>query len=166
VPELPVPLEFQLDAPPWESVPPASLGVENASFLAVRRGLGDDYSPTISVSGDLRPDAATLEDIAEESLQLLRVQAEDVELVTRQDTGTEQAPSIMQAIGATATIDGRRHDLRQVQVLLSLLDADEPARRAVVILTLSCTFRQFDSVAPEFQAMVASVRPVTGSRPG
>lgn len=162
---LPVPIEFELPGPEWEPVPPESLGVTNASFLAVRRGVDGEYTPTISISGDLRPDDATLDEIAEESLQLLRVQAEDVELVKRSDIGSAEAPAVTQLISATVSLEGRRLALRQAQVLVSFLDTKEPSKRAVVVFSCTTTDTQFDTVGREFQAMVASVRPTPEAPP-
>lgn len=156
--ELPVPVQLELP-PSWERVEPASLGVTNAALLAVRRGLDDDYHPTISVSGDWRTDGASAERIADESLALLTVQgAEDVELAGRRTVGGESAPSVLQTIGATAVIDGRRFDLRQLQVVSAFPDLEHPERQAVLIYTLSCTFAQYDAMGREFRAFMASVR--------
>lgn len=159
---LPVPVRFALPDPAWEPVVPESLGVSNAAFLAVRRGLPGDYDPTITVSGDWRVDDATLEQIADESVVKLRVEgAEEVELVERRTMGTEHAPAITQAIGAVAQVNGRRRDLRQAQVLQGLVDTEDPTRRIVVIYTLTCTYAQWEHVVPEFQAFMASVEVVT-----
>lgn len=157
---LPVPIRFELPGPEWESVPPESRGVTNAAFLAVRRDTGDDYEPTITISGDWRNDPATLEDIADESLVLARSQATDVELLKRREMGTEHAPGITQLIGATITMNGRTFDLRQAQALTGLVDVEDPTRRVVVIYTFTCTYRQFDTYGREFQDFMRTVRVV------
>jgi hypothetical protein len=51
---LPVPVRFGLPNDQWEPVRPETLDVVNAAFLAVRRGLGGSYDPTLTVSGDWR----------------------------------------------------------------------------------------------------------------
>jgi hypothetical protein len=155
---LPVPVAFELPNDHWEAVQPESLGVHNAAFLAVRRGVSDVYAPTITVSGDWRDDDATLEQIADESLLNLSAQgATEVELVKRREVGTEHAPAILQSLGALAQAEGRTFDLRQAQVVMGLVDVEQPERRAVVIYTLTCTYAQFDEMGPEFQEFLASL---------
>ena len=157
---LPVPIRFELPGPDWEAVPPESRGVTNAAFLAVRHGTGDDYEPTITISGDWRNDPTTLAEIADESLVLARAQATDVELLKRSEMGTEHAPGITQLIGATIAMNGRTYDLRQAQALTGLVDVEDAGKRVVVIYTLTCTYRQFDTYAPEFQEFMRTVRVV------
>jgi len=158
---LPLPVRFALPDEAWTPVDPASLGVRNAAFLAVRSGAAGEYHPTITVSGGWRSDDASLEQIADESVEKLRVEgAEEVELLQRRSLGTEHAPALTQAVGAVATVDGRRQDLRQAQVVQGLVDVEDPARRVVMIYTLSCTFRQWEQMVPEFQAFMATVEVV------
>ena len=154
---LPVPVH--LDLPPqWEAVEPASLGVE-AALLACRRGLEDDYVPTIAVSGGIRTDGVTLVGVADESLAKLTAEgAEDVELAGRREMGGPHSPAVVQTIGATALIEGRRFDLRQLQVLQGMVDVDDPANVVVLVYTLSCTFRQYDEIGREFQELMRTVR--------
>ena len=159
---LPVPVRFALPGPAWRSVEPASLGVTNAAFLAVRGGLPGGYEPTITISGDWRTDGATLEQIADESLVKLRAQASEVELVKRGEVGSERAPAIMQSIGAMATYEGRTFDLRQVQALTEIIAVEDPSRRAVTIYSLTCTYAQLDDVGPEFERFMGSVQVVPG----
>ena len=155
--DLPFPIRIELP-PRWERVDPAAWGVTNAALFAVRRGLDDEYTPTLSVSGAWRTDSASVEQIADESLTLLNEQgATDVELVTRRVIPGEHAPAVLQAIGATAVIDGRTFDLRQIQAISALTDLSHPQRHAVLIYTVSCTYRQYNEMGREFQAFMASV---------
>lgn len=155
---LPIPVRFDLPSDLWEPVPPESLGVENAAFLAVRRGAEGDFTPTLSIAGDWRTDDATLEEIADESLAVLRGQgATEVELVKRREIESDHAPAITQALGAMAVYDGRTLDLRQAQVVQGIVDVHDPQKRVVVTYTLTCTFKQFDEMVPEFQQFMATV---------
>ncbi len=155
---LPLPVRFELPSTDWEAVLPESLGVENAAFLAVRRNLPDDYSPTISISGGRRDDSATLEEIGDESLLLLRAQATEVELLKRTSMGTELAPAVTQLFGAVAATGGRRYDLRQAEVVAGFVDVDDHTRRVVIIYTFTCTYAQFDTIGREFQEFMATVK--------
>jgi hypothetical protein len=157
---LPVPIRFELPGPDWEAVPPESRGVTNAAFLAVRRGTGDSFEPTISISGDWRNDPASLEQIADESLVVARAQASEVELLKRRAMGTEHAPAITQLMGATIAMGGETFDLRQAQALTGLVDVEDPTKRVVVIYSFTCTYRQFEAYGPEFQDFMRTVRVV------
>ncbi len=154
---LPLPIRVRLPNESWETVEPASLGVQNAALLAVRDGLDDDYSPTITVSGDWRTDGASMVDIAAESLAKTEAEAEEVELLDRHEVVSDTAPVVTQVVGAVIEVDGKRHDLRQLQQLRGYVDLDDPARRAIVIHTLTCTYAQFDDMGREFTDYLASI---------
>lgn len=157
---LPVPIRLALPDH-WEQVDPTAWGVRNAALLAVRRGLDDDYTPTITVSGDWRTDDVPVEQIADESVaKLVAEGASDVEVVGRRHVGGEHTPAVLQTLGATIAAQGRRFDLRQLQVVSALVDVEHPERRIVLIYTLSCTYAQFDEMGREFQQLMASVEVV------
>jgi hypothetical protein len=158
---LPIPVRFELPGPEWEPIDPEANGVPNAAFLAVRRGTPGDYTPTLSVSGGWRNDGSTLEQIADESLEVLRAQgASDVELVKRRVIDSETAPAVTQSMGAVVQVDGRSYDLRQAQAVQGMVDVEDPAKRVVVLYTFTSTFAQFDEYGPEFQRFMASVEVV------
>ncbi|WP_203337479.1 hypothetical protein [Nocardioides limicola] len=157
--QLPVPLEFRLPNEHWEPMVPETLGVEYAAFLAVRRNLDPAYSPTITISGDYRLDEATLSDIADEAVAKYQGQVDQLRLLQRQDIGSAEAPGISQLIGMSAPIDGTHFDLRQGQILMALIDQDDPTKRVVLIYTLSCTADQLAQMSGEFQEFLASTRP-------
>lgn len=165
---LPVPVRFELPNSHWRPVSPASYGVTNAAFLAVRADVPGDYTPLLTISGDWRTDPASLADIADESLAILRGEgADDVELVKRTSIESELAPAITQSLGAVVTVDARRHDVRQTQAIQALHDVHDPAKRVVLTYTLTCTYAQLDALGPEFQDFVASVQVTPGqSTPG
>lgn len=163
--ELPVPVRLQLP-PQWERVDPTAWGVRNAALLAVRRGLDDDYTPTIAVSGDWRTDGATVDQVADESVAKLQAEgASQVELVDRRRVGGDNAPAVLQTIGAVAEIDGRTFDLQQLQVVNVLVDVTHAERRIVLIYTLSCTYAQLAAMGREFQQLMATVEVVPPEAP-
>lgn len=163
---LPLPVRFALPGEQWEPVSPESLGVTNAAFLAVRRGLPGDYDPIITISGGWRPDDATLEQIADESVQKLTLEgATEVELLKRRVIESDHAPAITQSIGAVVAVGGRTFDLRQAQAVQALLDVQDPTKRVVNIYTLTCTYAQWEQLVPEFQTFMASVEVGPGDEP-
>lgn len=153
-----LPMTFRLPGPQWRQVDPASVGVQGAAFFAARSVPAGEYTPTISVSGGPRQDAAPLSVVADEALTLFRAQAEDVELVSRTDSGSEEVPGLTQLMGGEVTVDGRRYDLRQGQAMMRIADVEDPSAVVIVIYTLTSTYAQFESVVPEFQQFVASAR--------
>jgi hypothetical protein len=159
-PPLPVPLSFRLPNDHWQPADPEALGVVDAAFLAVRREhVGDDYAPTLTVSGGLRTDEATLDDIADEAVAVFAEQAADVELVKRRAYGSPEAPGVLQVVGGTLEMPPRRFDLRQAHVLLGMTDVHDRHKRVVVKVVLSTTYAQFQTYLPELQEFVASLRP-------
>lgn len=165
--KLPVDLELQLPGPDWKPVEPESFGVQNAALLLVRHNLSETYAPTISISGDVRSDPATMAEIADESLALLRAQARHVELLQRDEVGTPEAPAITQVVEVITEVNEENMNLRQGQVLTGLIDTNDPDKRVVLIYTLTCTSDQFPQMAQEFQTFMGTVRPVpTESSPG
>lgn len=158
---LPVPVTFELPGPAWRPADPAALGVSNAAFVAVRDDdEGSGFTPLLTISGGVRQDALTLEEIADESLAVLARQGEEVELIQRRVHGDPAAPGLTQLMGCEAVVDGRRLDLRQGQAIAAYVDVHDPALRAVHLYTVTCTYRQFPVVAREFEEFMASLRPV------
>ncbi len=156
---IPIPIAFRLPDPVWQAVDPTSLGVTNAAFLAVRREhVGDDYAPTITVSGDTRLDDATLEQIGDEAVEVLSAQAGDVELIKRRDYGSDQAPGLLQQLDCRITTEAGELDIRQLQALLEMRDVSGGGGRVVLKVVLSTTFAQHDACLPEFQEFLRSVR--------
>lgn len=170
---LPVPVSFKLPGDQWSPQQPSSLGVANADFLAVRTavrtavhtavrpGDGSGYRPVLTVSGGLRDEAVTLDVVAGESLEVLRTQAAEVELLHRRRVGDwvgGGVPGITQLLGGTAVVGGRSHELRQGQLLLDLVDIHDPAKRAVLVCTVTCTAEQLPVVGPEFEQFVSTIR--------
>src|SRR3954468_23960810 len=98
---LPVPISFRLPNELWSPADPDALGVTNAAFLAVRDEGEGDYAPTITISGGLRTDAASMDDIGDEAVSVFAQQAAEVELVTRQGYGSPEAPGLLQVVAGT-----------------------------------------------------------------
>ena len=156
----PIPIAFELPNEHWQPADPDALGVTNAAFLAVRSvDDGAGYAPTLTLSGGLRTDDASLDDIGDEAVTAFAQQAADVELVTRRDYGSSEAPGLLQVVGGTLSMEGQRFDLRQAHVLIAMADVHDQERRVVVKMVLSTTYAQFETYLPELQDFVASLRP-------
>lgn len=154
----PIPIQFRMPNDEWVQSEPSELGLTNAVFVAVRRGFHDGYAPVLTVSGGWRTDAASFQQIADESLEVLEKDATDVELVKRTEVGTEHAPAIAQSLAGTATYEGRRLDLRRFQAITGIVDVNDPSKRFVIIYSLTCLYRQSEQMKDEFQELMNTVR--------
>lgn len=156
---LPVPIEFQLPGG-WYAADPTESGAPGMLFVAKHPASsmgGDRFVANITVSG-YRRDGADPTQLAEESVHRLR-QAASVRVVKRIGVGSVRAPGITQLLNMRTTYGGEPLELMQHQAYLSLQDIEDPRKRAIVELALTCTPRQFSSLASDFGEFVRSVRP-------
>ncbi|MFC6285504.1 hypothetical protein ACFP3Q_06185 [Nocardioides sp. GCM10027113] len=159
--DLPIPVELRLPSAAWSRRDPDAHGVPTAAFLALREsGDNSDYAPVLTVSGGWHEHGVDLDRIGDESLDVLAAQASDVRLLERSRHGSDRAPGLTQLLAATATVDGRTHQLRQGQVLTALVDVGRPSRAIVLLYTLTCTEEQLPVAGREFQQFVAAATPV------
>lgn len=155
--EAPVPFRMVLPSSAWRPTDPASVGVSNALFFALRADTPGDYTPSLTVSGGWRSPGVSLTQVADECLEKLRLQGlTDVELVRRRKVESEHAPAVAQTLGGTAAIDGVRHDIRQLQAVFGYVDVAS-GRTAVLIHSLTCTYAQEVDLAGEWRDYVASI---------
>lgn len=154
----PIPIQFRMPNDEWIPSDPSELGITNAAFVAVRRGFHDGYTPVLTVSGGWRTDSASLQQIADESLEVLEQDATDVELVKRTEVGTAHAPAVAQSLAGTAKYEGRRFDLRRFQAITAIVDVNDPSERFVITYSLTCLFRQSEQMKDEFQELMSTVQ--------
>lgn len=159
---LPVRIEFQLPEG-WKAAPPDEVGAPGAAFVALHPASSDNFMANIAISGELRPDAASLAEIADESVARMRNTVSTVRVADRREVGTAEAPGLTQVLNLSAEIEGVQRDLVQSQVFLAMLDVDDPQKRAVVELVLTATPKQLPSVVTDFQSFVRTVRPSAGT---
>ncbi|MER7686182.1 hypothetical protein [Streptomyces sp. NPDC097610] len=159
---LPMPIEFRLPEG-WLPARPEGFDAAGVAFAAVHPQPDAGFAANITIEGEVPPDAATLADLADESVERLREVAESVVAAHRREVGSTDAPALTQRLTFTTVVDGARCDLVQSQVYLSLSDAEDPHKRAVIWLTLTSTAAQHDAVLGEFQDFVRTIRPDTGA---
>ncbi|MGW1161019.1 hypothetical protein ACWD5Q_26725 [Streptomyces sp. NPDC002513] len=155
---LPVPIQFRLPEN-WLVEPPDTAGAPGAAFVARHPQPDAGFTANITIDGEYRPDAATLSEIANESVERLRQAAVSVVVTGRRESGSEDAPGFTQMLAVSAVVGGVRRDLVQSQVYLSMLDVADPRKRAVIRLVLTATAHQFPDVLGDFQGFVRTVRP-------
>lgn len=159
---LPVPIAFELPDG-WRATPPDGVGATGAAFVALHPRPDAGFTANITVDGSFRPDAATLPEIADESVENLRHSAASVDVAERREVGSADAPGLTQTLAVSAVAGGALRDLVQSQVYLSLLDVTDPSKRAVIRLVLTVTAAQHHEVLEDFREFVRSVRPDTGA---
>jgi hypothetical protein len=156
---LPVPIECELPDG-WNPAAPDDVGAPGVAFIALhplpqRTG----FTPNITISGEVRHDRVTLDDIAEESIRRLGETSERATLARRTSVGTAEAPGLAQLVNIRHLMDGVERDLIQCQVYLSMHDVEDTRRRAVVQVAVTAPTEQFADVLADFRQFVASVRP-------
>jgi len=159
---LPVPIEFELPEG-WHAAPPDEVGAPGAAFIALYPQSDAGFTANITIDGAYRPDAATLPDIAHESVEHLRQADAMVEVTASREIGSADAPGLTQTLAVAAVVGGVPRDLIQSQVYLSMLDVADPGKRAVIRLVLTATASQHPEVLDDFQDFVRTVRPDTGA---
>ncbi|MDX3538987.1 hypothetical protein PV721_32565 [Streptomyces sp. MB09-01] len=159
---LPVPIEFHLPEG-WLPARPEGFDAPGVAFAAVHPQPDAGFAANITVDGGFPKDGVTLAEIADASVERLREFAESVVVVHRREAGSADAPALAQRLSFSAEADGIRHELVQSQAYLSLVDTEDPHKRAMIRLALTATAAQHDSVLGDFQAFVRSVRPDTGA---
>ncbi|EGE41029.1 hypothetical protein GTY83_08195 [Streptomyces sp. SID4928] len=157
---LPVPIAFELPDG-WRAAPPDGVGAPGAAFVALHPHPDAGFTANITVDGAFRPDPATLPEIADESVANLRGSAASVDVAERREVGSEDAPGLTQTLAISAIAGGVPRDLIQSQVYLSLLDVEDPGKRAVIRLILTVTAAQHGDVVEDFRDFVRTVRPDT-----
>lgn len=153
--DLPVRIEFSLPDG-WQPAQPDEAGAPGVAFVAVHPGSANGFTANLTIAGQLRDPELPMEQIADESVQRLEEAVGAVEVRRRVEVGTADAPGITQVLDIAI---GTGRPLVQCQVYVSLQDADDPQRRAVLELVLTCTPEQLDVVFEDFQDFVRSVRP-------
>lgn len=157
--QLPVRIEFRLPNG-WTTTHPDQVGAPDAAYVAVYGRPSGGFTANITISGDFRPDGVTLEAIADDSISRLQESVGTVRLRDRGDVGDADVAGLTQALELSALVDQRPRELVQYQVYLSLTDADEPHKRVVLELMLTCATEQLDEVIGDFQEFVRTVNTV------
>lgn len=161
--ELPIRIEFSLPDG-WQAAPPDEVGAPGVAFVALHPASADDgFTANITIAGQFRDQGLTMDQIAEESVQRMQTDVGTVQVRQRQEVGSAEAPGITQVLDLTTTVDNRPLSLVQCQVHVSMQDVQDPAKRAVIELVLTCKPAQLDQVFGDFQEFVGSVRPAGAS---
>ncbi|MQA09833.1 MAG: hypothetical protein GEU98_15040 [Pseudonocardiaceae bacterium] len=165
VSHLPIRITFSLPDG-WQAAPPDEVGASGVAFVALHPGSADGFTPNITIAGQFRDPELSMEAIADESVRRLEDETGTVQVRQRTDVGSEGAPGITQVLDIMATVDNRPLPLVQCQVHVSMHDIDDPSKRAVIELILTCKPTQLEDVFGDFQEFVRTVRPAEAEPAG
>lgn len=158
VTELPVRIEFELPEG-WQAAHPDEAGAPGAAFVALHPASANGFTPNLTIAGQFRDPGLSMDAIADESVRRLEEAAGSVRVRRRVAVGSDEAPGVTQVLDIEV---GAGQQLVQCQVYVSLRDVDDPDRRAVLELVLTCTPGQLEDVFEDFQQFVRTVRPAPG----
>jgi hypothetical protein len=158
---LPVPIEFSLPDG-WLSVPPDEVGTPESAFVALHPPPQSGFTANISIAGELRTDGASLIQVADESLARLQSEFGSVQMGKRNETGSDAAPGLTQAVRMNVQLQGSPHDLVQLQAFLGMADTGDEEKMAVVQCVLTALPEQFENVLGDFQEFLSTIRPDQG----
>lgn len=153
--ELPVRIEFSLPEG-WHATSPDDAGAPGVAFVALYPASANGFTANFTIAGEFRDANLSMTALADESVRRLEAAAGAVRVRDRVEVGSEDAPGITQVLDIEPGTD---HPLVQCQVYVSLQDVDQPSRRAVIELVLTCTPAQLEDVFEDFQEFVRTVRP-------
>ncbi|MEV0737504.1 hypothetical protein AB0I51_16320 [Streptomyces sp. NPDC050549] len=161
---LPIPIQFEVPQG-WRAAPPDEVGAPGAAFVAVHLLSDTGFTSNITVDGEYRPDTATLPRIADESVSLMSESVASIRVTDRRETGSAGAPGLTQTLAFSVVLGRRSHDLLQSQVYLSLLDVNDPHKRAVIRLMLTSTASRHLALLDDFRSVVRTIRPDESATP-
>ncbi|MEU8031470.1 hypothetical protein AB0C13_22985 [Streptomyces sp. NPDC049099] len=160
---LPVKISFSLPDG-WQAAPPDEVGAPGVAFVALHPPSIDGFTANITIAGRMRNDAATMWEIAGESVRRLE-QAGTVEVVKKAEVGTPDlpgltdSPGVVQNLRLHTTLRGEPLELLQTQVYLGMEDVKNPAQRAVLEFVLTAKPTQLGAVLEDFKSFLRTVRP-------
>ena len=169
---LPVPLHVELPEG-WESAPPDKVGAPQAAFVGLHKASqGQGFTPNITVTGHALQGSASLNRLAEESVQRLRENLGSVDIVKRTEVGTSSAPGLVEAPGIVqnlriqATVNQQPMELAQSQFILLLENEQQRGELVQIEVALTAKMSQLDDVLEDFQSFLSSLRPATPASGG
>ncbi len=155
---IPVPIQFSLPEG-WQSAPPDEVNAPDAAFVALRPPASNGFTPNITLSGELRGDDVPLTQVADEVIARLESSVGTVQLGRRKEVGSDDSPGLTQALRMPITLEGRKQDVVQFQVFITMRDTSDPSRKVVLHAVLSSTPDRFEAVISEFQTFLSTIKP-------
>ena len=142
------PIEFTI--PPGWRTPVDGTSSALGTVVAGR----PEHDAVIVADGGLRPDKASLAEIAEETVTAIRESGTVVEVLHREELGTAASPGFAQILLARDAAE-----TVQCQTFIAMLDLDDSSERAVLRLVLVTPKEHVAALVGDFQQFLSIVRP-------
>jgi hypothetical protein len=155
--DLPIAVEFRLPDG-WE---PAPVGDDapDTMFIALSVSTADSgFTANITVDGEFRPDVASLEQVADESVVKLLANSPDTTITRREEIGSFEMPGMVQDLRFSAEVNGNTWDVVQSQVYFSAVDTHDARKRTVLCAALTSTDEQFPLLVEDFGEFLSTLR--------
>lgn len=162
---LPIPITFRLPDG-WSAVDPDVAGAPQAAFVAIRLRDGDSsgFTPNITIAAQpMRPESS-LAEVAEAAVGHVRTGDAAVSVTHRAEFGSDTAPGLTQQLHMTTMAGGLRRDLVQMHFFVTLRDAADAAKQAVLKIVLTSTEDQAPEAVRGFEQFLATVRAARRNR--
>lgn len=151
-------LDFQLPNENWAEVPPP----EGTAFQAVRRGQFEDFRPNMAVYVSEMMPGATLEDVANDLAgRLSAVDPEAWVHARKVEEGDE--PYVMQSLTFHVDLGDLHLGLAQWHTVMQTVPREADGTPWALAFTLTALASDIVDYGPDYQAFIASGRPVAAS---
>ncbi|MGH3757634.1 hypothetical protein [Actinophytocola sp.] len=155
---LPIPITFRLPEG-WSAVDPDRAGAPRAAFVAIHPQ--DDetargFTPNITIAAQPKRPESSLAEVAEASVRAL-ARGASVSVTHRTEFGSTAAPGLTQRLHLTTTAGGVRRGLVQVHFFVTLRDATDAAKQALLKIVLTSTEDQAPAVVRDFERFLATL---------
>lgn len=155
---LPIPITFRLPAG-WSATDPDQAGAPQAAFVAIHPRDDDarGFTPNITIAAQPKRPESSLAEVAEASVSALSRGA-GVSVTHRAEFGSDAAPGLSQSLRLTTTVGGVRRRLVQVHFFVTLQDAVDAARQALLKVVLTATEDQAPEAVRDFERFLTTLR--------
>ena len=154
---LPTPITFRLPAG-WSAVDPDQAGASQVAFVAIHPQDGDDgFTTNITIAAQPKRPESSMAEAAEVSVRALARDA-DVSVMHRTEFGSDAAPGLTQRLHLATTVGGVRRDLVQVHFFVTLRDAADATKQALLKIVLTSTEDQAPEAERDFERFLATLR--------
>jgi len=161
---LPTPITFRLPAG-WSAVDPDQADASQAAFVAIHPQDDDaGFTTNIIIAAQPKRPESSLAEVADASVRRARARGASVSVTHRAEFGSDAAPGLTQRLHLTTTAGGVRRRLVQVHFFVTLQDAADAAKQAVLKIVLTSTEDQATEAVRDFERFLVTLRAVPRER--
>ncbi len=157
--ELPVPIEFSLPDG-WRSVRPGEVNADGAAFVALHQASDAEFTPNITIAGEVRDTDVPLTRVADEAVDRLRERATVLDSGGRTEVDDTQhlgKTGLSQGVVLSVSRGGESLRVVQIQTFVGFTDTPEPGRRAVLQFVFSALPDDLDRLTGDFEDFLSGI---------